>query len=235
MLHRRSSPGRPWEILYRKGEEPFLGHLIAHEVGHLVRLHRVPESERLMAAGTPEARQKAGRQLLPELSHLLRGGFPEELFLPEFDRWYESIITQVFNGPVDLRIEQWVFDRFPNLGPIQRRSLLEEVARNDDLFQPDVVLFTPPTIYRAQMAMNAAQATHVAALFSRPDLLVPFINQGFAANGKRLVEMVFAAPDHGHRSDLAATNQWAEELGLTGWFTWECDEDTENGRGVRTH
>lgn len=221
MLHRRSSPGRPWEILYRKGEEPVLGHLIAHEVGHLVRLHRVPEAERLMAAAISETRERAARQLLPELAVLLAQGFPGELLPAEFDRWYAAIVGQVVYGPTDLRIEQWVSNRFSKLHTVQRRSLLEEVSRNAPLLEPAVVRMTSPTIYRAQMAMNAAQACHVARLFQRPEVIEPFKTHGLADAGERLVQMVFEAPDEGHRSDMAAANRWAKELNLAGWFEWQ--------------
>lgn len=36
----------PWELHYARGQERFLEYVIAHELGHIVRLHQVPAEER---------------------------------------------------------------------------------------------------------------------------------------------------------------------------------------------
>src|SRR6266545_2994710 len=59
MLKRPRRPNLPYEIHYARGQERYLPHLIAHEVGHLVRLYEVPEDERLMPALTIDARRRA--------------------------------------------------------------------------------------------------------------------------------------------------------------------------------
>ncbi len=46
----------------------------------------------------------------------------------------------------------------------------------------------------------------------------------YFAFGESDAFVILDAPDHGHRSDIAAVDQWAEELGLTGWFAWQSYE-----------
>lgn len=221
MIKRPSSAGQPFEIHYAKGQDRFLPHLIAHEVGHIVRLYYVPEEERSYAVGTAENRRRAVGQIAAEIVPLIRAGIPEEVLPEIFDTLYRGVVTQLTSFPADLRIEQWIHDRFAGLRQIQRRSLLVEVHRSIPLFRPEVVALTPPTIYRATMAMNAAQAYHVAELYSLPDLTLPFNVNGLGPIGARLARMVFDAADEGHRSDMAATDAWAQDVNLAGWMQWQ--------------
>ncbi len=221
MLKRPQAPERPYEIWYARGQERFLPHLVAHEVGHLVRLYAVPEDERLMPASTAASRQRAGERILVDLSQKVDLEQISITALREaFEVWHQGVCTQLANFPADLRIEQWIHDQYPGLGRIQERSLDVEVHRAIPLLLPEVALATPPTVYRATMAMNAAQAVHFADLYDQPGLLGPFQATGFHLIGSHLARQVFQAEDAGHRSDMEVVNQWAEDLGLNGWFEW---------------
>jgi hypothetical protein len=68
---------------------------------------------------------------------------------------------------------------------------------------------------------HTIQAVQVADLFHRSDLLNPFRQHGLEEPGRRLVELALSPADEGHRSDMAATDAWARELGVSGWFEWK--------------
>lgn len=220
MLVRPKFPHRPYEIRYARGQERYLPHLIAHEVGHLVRLYRVPEAERLMPALTRESRRRAAEELAPDLVEMMRLGMTEHTLPELFDIWLQGVGTQLANFPADLRIEAWIHERFPGLRPIQERSLVEEVHRAYPSLQPQVARLTPPRVYWPTMAMNAAQAYQVARLYNRLELMAPFEQRGFADVGGYLAHLALGPHDQGHRSDMAAVNTWANELRLAGWFEW---------------
>jgi hypothetical protein len=135
--------------------------------------------------------------------------------------WHEALAEQLTNLPSDLRIEQWIYGRFPGLRKIQERSLTEEVHRGYESLELLVAPCIPASIYQPTTVMNAAQAYHVAELFHQPELLEPFAAHGLAGVGEHLAREVLDAPDLGHRSDMQATNRWASEFGLTGWFEWQ--------------
>ncbi len=213
-------PNGPWEILYRAGQEPFLEHIIAHEVGHVVRLFGVPPDGRLQPAITPETRRTVVQRLGPDLARLLAVGLPEDTLPLLFDTYLGGLGSQIASFPADLRIEAWIHRQYPGLRPVQERALVQEVARSFPLLRPEVMALTPPAVYVPTMAMNAAQACQVAELYHRPQLLEPFQVAGLVEIGQHLLEVVLDASDHGHRSDVAAVNQWARVLGLTGWFEW---------------
>ncbi len=221
MLIRPLQPKRPYEIHFARGQERVLDHLVAHEVGHVVRLHQVPEEERLFAVAMAENRRRAAHQIAPEMVARLGRTVPQELLPDLFDLWFRGVCTQLTSFPADLRIEQWIHDRFAGIREIQRRSLIHEVHRSFPGFAPEVIALTPPTIFRATMTMNAAQAYHVAELYALPELMLPFDVNEYAVVGTHLAQMVFDAPDEGHRSDMAATSAWAEEVNLVGWIDWQ--------------
>src|SRR6266545_3677380 len=56
---------QPYEIHFARGQERLLDHLVTHEVGHIVRLHQVPEEERSFAVATAENRRMAAHQIAP--------------------------------------------------------------------------------------------------------------------------------------------------------------------------
>lgn len=223
VLRRPPVPNRPYEIAYRKGEERILDYLITHEVGQIVRLFLVPEAERLAPFISPENRRYAAEQLAAsdEFIPLLADGLAPEIIGDMMQDWHEALAEQLANGPVDLRIEQWIFDRFSGPRQIQEHSLIEEVCRGYDALHSLVRQTVPATIYWPTVAMNAAQAWHVAGLFDREDILGPYNLQQLTGIGEDLAKMVLDRPDEGHKSDMDATNRWAEEMQLTGWFEWE--------------
>jgi hypothetical protein len=63
MLVRPLNPRKPYEIHFARGQERFVDHIVAHEVGHIVRLPQVPEPERLMPASTAAERRRAIYQI----------------------------------------------------------------------------------------------------------------------------------------------------------------------------
>jgi hypothetical protein len=173
-----------------------------------------------MPALTYASRRRTAEQLAPELFHLMYQGLPIEALPKLFDTWLEGVCGQLASFPADLRIEAWIHSRFPGLRAVQRRSLLVEVHRAMPSFLPAAIAFTPPTVYRATMAMNAAQAFHVAELFGAPALMAPFERHQFADQGRRLARAVLDLEDEGHRSDVSAVTAWAHELGLSDWYEW---------------
>lgn len=221
-LVRPQSPDQPYAIQYARGQEPALEQIIVHEVGHLTRLYAVPKEERLSPVMTPQHRRRALHQLMPELAGLMARGASPATIAELFDRWVEELVTQLANYPADLRIERWGSAQFPALRPVQERALTAEVQRGFPLLTPRAQVGTPPTVYQAKMGMNAAEAYNAAELLGRPNLFAPYRRRGFEEIASQLNRLVFEAADEGHRSDMRASEVWAQVLGVPGWFGWEA-------------
>lgn len=57
---------------------------------------------------------------------------------------HELLAEQIGNGPVDLRVGQWIFDRFPGLREVQECSLAEDVRHGFESVHPPIREFIPP-------------------------------------------------------------------------------------------
>src|SRR5439155_13305039 len=114
MLARPESDASSYEIHVVKGQERVLDHLVAHEVGHLVRLHQVPEAERLMPSTTPATRRRAAHQVVGELARLVAAGLRDEAIPELFLIWHGGVCSQLTSFPADLRIEAWIHQQFPD-------------------------------------------------------------------------------------------------------------------------
>ena len=198
-----------------------LDHIIAHEVGHLTGLYAVPEAERLAGVVTEGTRLEAFDRLWDELGRFAADGVPARVVVRAFDEWLAEIGTLLANYPAHLRIEQWLSAQFPGLRPVQERALTQEVQRGYPLLTPRARSGIAPTVYRAKMAMNAAEALHAAESLRRPALFGPYRRHGFEDVAGDLIGLVFQDADEGHRSDMQASAAWAELLGVVGWFRWE--------------
>ncbi len=71
LLKPPETPNKPWELIYLRGQERFMEHIIANQIGKIVRLYQVPPEERLQPAITPQTREHVMNQLMPELFELL--------------------------------------------------------------------------------------------------------------------------------------------------------------------
>jgi hypothetical protein len=173
VLRRPTASHRLYEVLYRRGEERILGHLLARELGHIVRLHRVPEAERLAPYISHETRARTAVQIQDELIPLLGLGLSPETVGAMMIDLHEALIEQPANGPGDLRIERRIRDRYPGLRKMQEVSLTRKVDRGYEAFHSLVRQTVPASIYWPTLAMNAAQAWHVTQLYGRPEQLQP--------------------------------------------------------------
>jgi len=77
----------------------------------------------------------------------------------------------------------------------------------------------PPTIYAASCALGCAFARGVAGLLGEPALAAPYRDTPHWAAADPLLEVLGEIPDDAG-GDVAATDRWAELLGMRGWYHW---------------
>ena len=213
------SPGQPHELRYNPEDRQARDHLIAHEVGHLVRLHAAPPEERYLAAINGEARRLAGRKLLPYLEELARLGLPDRAIRQVFDIWHQGIVLQLANAPADLRIEQWLHQEHPALRESQKHSLGNILDRYALMQADPRFIQTPHVIRGANVELNAAVALQYARLF-RDQLFADQYPLYITKRAELMLREGLDAPDLGHEGDRQLTDQWAQRYALKGWYRW---------------
>jgi len=206
-------------ILYRRGVED-MDHLVAHECGHIVRLWTVPPERRMLPMGTMDAKVAAIHQLGDELTRLANEqGIKPEHLSKLFDMLYPGTIRQVTNFPIDIRIERWLFEDYPDLRDTQRRSLLAELEENRQVLAPGIASTTPRTILQASNAINCAFAIAVSRLYKDVSLAASYSSTAYWQTGHELLDLVQHHPDHAD-GDRALVDDWAEKLSVDTWYTW---------------
>jgi len=207
-------------ILYDPAEARHLDHLVAHECGHIKRFAESRPEARAVPLVTAGHRASAARQLLPELSRLVKSGIPEGAIADILPLWTGGIVAQIADTPSDVWIERRLWRDHPFLRGWQAESLGEQIQQGSLALRPVIAAFTPEPVWRASNSMNYVLAKATSALVSQPELIRPYRGTSAQRLGEELLEMVEARGDAGLAGDRAVSNQWAETLGVRDWFSW---------------
>jgi len=207
-------------ILYDPKYERHLGHLVAHECGHIVRFAAASPEDQTLAKTTTVTREKAIRELHPELQRLVDSGVPEGALADLLPIWLGGTITQLADTPSDIHIERWIRERLPNMRAIQDESLLSQARANAASMKPVVAAFTPEPIWTASNVMNYVSARAYARLLDRPELLRPYRRTEIEKLGEELFGLLEETKGDGLGDDRHVSDRWARRLGLSDWFEW---------------
>ncbi len=184
-------------MLYHPEHAERLGYLVAHECGHILRLHEAPPEYRKLPATRTEHRWRVAYELAQDLYRLESLGLNASRLAVLLRMWHDGVIRQLGNLPVDMRIERWLFEKYPGLHTLQRRALLGQLTENAKVLSRQVRGFTPPKIYRASNLMNAAYARYVGQLLGRPESTpgrssIALERSGAMSSGRRLTAVTKA-------------------------------------------
>lgn len=214
-------------LAYNPEYERYLDYLIAHECGHLLRLWSVPAPERFLPSITAGQRRLVNRRLLPEVQERIPL-FPAQAVKEVLFIWHAGIVRQVTNYPVDLRIEQWLFQGYPSMHPLQAEALRRQVQEDQVVLVPEIRLFTPRCVHEASAIMNCAFARRVLEILGDSSLALPYASRlSEAAN--ELLSILDGNGENNYRGDVVVINRWAERLGIRDWYAWVRMDELRNG------
>lgn len=214
-------------IYYRTSGGGIMDHLIAHECGHIYRMWSVPSEYRKVPAASEENRQLAMKQIEGDLVRLAKVIPPDQIKM-YFGIWFDGIIKQVTSMPVDMRIEKWIYEKYPELRKVQIVSLDKQIRENTQSLSKKVIEFTPKKIYDANNYMNYSFARYMESLTGKK-YTAPYRSTPYIGLGGKLAELVLNSEDNGYRQDIEIINQWTDMLGLQGWHYWTDFEDVPSG------
>lgn len=209
----------PFHLIYYKSISPGnIDHLIAHECGHVYRMMSVPAEYRKVPASNIENRQIAINKLENELFKLSKD-IPIEKLSSLFEMLFNGIIKQLTNFPVDMRIEQWIFDNYPELRKAQKITIDKQIRENVQALSENIKKMAPVFVYDASNIMNYAFASFMEPLIGKK-YTNPYKRTKYPEVGAKLVEFLYETKDEGYKQDIEIINQWSNLLGLSDWFYW---------------
>jgi tetratricopeptide (TPR) repeat protein len=101
-------------------------HLVMHELGHLDRqLHARSVDKNQLFTTDEDCKKQFEKDQQFIANKLLKKGLPENKIQGFVDQIFQGLNSQIYNTPIDLFIEQKIFDDFPHLRPYQFVSLLQ--------------------------------------------------------------------------------------------------------------
>ena len=210
-------------IYYKNKHDEIINHLIVHECGHLFRIFKCPENQRLMPYSDPRIKYKALKTIENEIT-ARTDTLQEDHIAPLIDLWYNGLIRQVTNLPPDIMIEKWIYNQFPALRPLQLKSIKTQHSESMAGLAETVHGMTPPTILFASNVMNYAffriLGLHVGQNFVRE-----YSSTRYIGKGKELASITEKNYTDSHESDNVMIDKWAAFVNISNWFKWRGFDD----------
>jgi tetratricopeptide (TPR) repeat protein len=159
--------GRSWHLLRYNPKRPFVPHLLVHELMHLDMMLEDNESglgaKVVYSSNDNEAsfRSKFSqwyKQLIAKIGHTKATDIIGQV--------HNGLMLQSMNCPLDLFVEQRMFDKYKIIRPIQLLSLFAQEQENIRAIEGTMkASFIPAAIVRASKIMNIVTSMHFEHLF----------------------------------------------------------------------
>ena len=210
-------------IYYKNKHDEIINHLIVHECGHLFRIFKCPENQRLMPYSNQQIKYNALKTIENEIM-ALTNILSEDQIVHIIDLWYNGLIRQVTNLPPDIMIEKWIYDQFPTLRPLQLKSLKKQHSESVAGLTETVHRMTPHTILFASNVMNYA-FFKIIGLHMGHNFIREYSSTSYLGRGKELASITEKDYTDSHEGDNIMIDRWAYYLNISDWFKWHGFED----------
>jgi tetratricopeptide (TPR) repeat protein len=222
---------RGWDhhlIRCRKSYPPhLLTHLMAHELTHL----RLESEARKIGKNrffttTTATEQAAKDRIQGDIRRIQRLGYPDDSVHNLVKSLITGLANFLYNCPLDMLIEAELRVKMPVLHAAQFESLLlMAVEAWEATNHPDIRQVTPPLIFRASLAMNGAFALFLDHLFKgATDVASRYQKlEAFGLSQRLFQHWQSRQPHLGPGDEYALVDEFADMLGMRGWFAWQPD------------
>jgi hypothetical protein len=210
-------------IYYKKEHDEIINHLIVHECGHLFRIFKCPENQRLMPYSTNQMKHNALKKIENEMQ-ALNGILSEDQIAHLTEHWYNGLILQATNLPPDIMIEKWIYDRFLALRPLQLKSLNKQLTDALSGLSETVSRTTPNTILYASNVMSYA-FFRILGFYIGQNFIKRYNSTPYVEKGKELTSITENNYTDSHEGDNVMIDKWAAFVNISDWFKWRGFED----------
>lgn len=191
---------------------------IAVQCGLILRFFAPPAGERrdlaYSARGAAAVRELVQQEIasrMPGISPDVSAGFASQI--------YDGLMRQLRSMPVELRVEEWIREAYPEFAAVQRAAVLRQSEENARSLSPSVRSMSPARVFKATVTMNAAAAQFWAGTYLLPGLVKPYAREGVAGDGATLLALWRKVPP-GATHDREIIDAWAHSLKIGGWYDW---------------
>lgn len=218
---------RTKHIVRYKESYPAVDHLIMHELGHLdlVNQARKKKVNQLYVSNNDNKRNFI-KSLGQSIKYLNKLGYSEQNISNVINELFEGLNRQIYNTPIDLFIENKLFNEFPELRPIQFISLFNMIQEGiKAVTDKEIVRLAPKSVLSYSKIYNIVSSLQFNDLFG-VDLLNAF--NGTQAEIKQAQEFfnefLEYKEDNEPAEEYELVKHWAEDLKIDYCFEL-IDED----------
>lgn len=136
-------------IRYRMRSEDMTPHLVAHEMEHIILEHEARQSARnKFFITTAKTREYAINSIADHITKLQRQGYSEESISNTILKLTDGLSNQIFNCPIDMVVEQNIYNKYPDLRHSQFVSLYQMHLEALQTFTNQAIKkLTPPSYF----------------------------------------------------------------------------------------
>ncbi len=151
--------------LIYKESEPSYKHLMMHELVHLDLIIQAREAgNNKMFISTPDQRDNFFSDFKKEFS-IIKQKVWEKDATETFDGLMAWVCLQVFNWPLDLIIEDYLYKTYPELRPIQFLTLKDNIITWEKSLKSPLKQLIPNLVLKSNAVMNNVNAFQLEDLF----------------------------------------------------------------------
>lgn len=226
---------RAKHVVKYKPDKLAVEHLVMHE---LVHLNLVIEARKggfnQLFVSTDYHKRLFIESLNPTIKRLKKDKYPEKSIAEYCSGLFEGLNRQVYNTPIDLFIENFLFSEFKELQPLQLLSLYGLINEGiQAVTEKKIVTLSPPDVLSRSKILNLVSALQFRDLFGI-DLTGSFKATRMEMNRAEQFYNEFKEykDDREPGEEYELVQHWAEDLKLDKYF--ELQEETRYRKNKNT-
>ena len=208
-------------IRFKKGS-PYLAHLIMHELVHLdFTTQARKKNANFLFISTKDHKELFIRDNEPVIKKLNQDGITDKTIADFITSVFNGMNSQIYNAPIDLFIEDFLYKTYPELRPFQFLSLLDmQKEYMKSASNKQIIRYSSAFVRKANLVLNLVHCLQFKDLFGC-DLISSY---GAAIQDLKLAEKFYQEylTYQKNNQSLEAyklIQRWAEELRIDKYFT----------------
>jgi len=205
-------------VYYKAGVDQRINHIIAHECGHIIRIYEAPPSERLIpyfSSKNFEYALEDSSEDIDNISKIIHKSKLNQLI----EMLFKGLVMQLTNQPIDLKIEEWIYNGYPSLREYQKLSFKSQLHEALGGLNEKIRSITPSKVYEVSHSMNYAYF-NVLSEKTNFELDSAYGNFEFENKGRSLIE-IMEKYENNFDGDVKRIDDWAKILNLSSWYEWK--------------
>ena len=224
---------RDFHIIKYNEKYQAVEHLMMHELVHLdFTMQARKENNNMLFISDGNMKTQFIRDYSKSIKTLIGGGYNEASVTGYINALFEGINRQIFNAPIDLFIEDFLYENYHELKPFQFISLYGLVTQGKNaVTDKRATEFVPKEILSVSKMLNLVSALHFKDLFGF-DLIAKFNALPFEVKeaNRLYAEFLEYRKDRTAGEEYELVQHWGDDLKLNTYFELINEEEFRNNR-----